>query len=395
MSRSKRDKPRGIPPEDEIIEEKMKGTFGPTTSSRSPPPKALYAHSAQRNHVNQMVLEAKSIASNISMLRDSPTRTTIHRPYYSSPLQHPVSYETSRDQHKKNSSVVSSDDTSKKLLNEHIKDIHFAYKVEITRYKKEIQELKEKNRNKITSKKSKIDLANEQFQQEQHVAKLRNQWMAAEEIARNDFRNKLMNEYREKERQLQNRMDKKINTLKNQWEQAAIAQSRIDFETSEIKRKNAVRNALQEERHKVRAYFRNSMNELMQELKDLYIVRKRQQASLQVLNEWKTSMLEKLKDLSKTFNQLSNDIRIIKRRHPQNLILLEKKYSAELESISDDLKSKIEEYSSSKKEKDQEYFLRKKIERRMKERNVHDTGIQPVGLANRTSPLSPTAFGCD
>ena len=95
------------------------------------------------------------------------------------------------------------------------------------------------------------------------------------------------------------------------------------FETNEIKRKNAVRIALQEERHKVRAYFRNSMNELMQELKDLYIVSKRQQASLQVLNEWKTGMLKKLKGLSKTFNQLSKDIRIIKRRHPQNLILLE------------------------------------------------------------------------
>ena len=80
---------------------------------------------------------------------------------------------------------------------------------------------------------------------------------------------------------------------------------------------------------------------------------------------------------------------------PQNLILLEKKYSAELESLSDDLQSKIEEYSSAKKEKDQEYFLRKKIERRMNERHGSDNGAQYVSLANRTSPLSPTAFGCD
>ena len=137
------------------------------------------------------------------------------------------------------------------------------------------------------------------------------------------------------------------------------------------------------------------MNELMQELKDLYIVSKRQQASLQVLNEWKTGMLEKLKGLSKTFNQLSNDIRIIKRRHPQNLILLEKKYSAELENLSDELQSKIEEYSSAKKEKDQEYFLRKKIERRMNERHGSNNSAQYVNFANRTSPLSPTAFGCD
>eukprot|EP00944_MAST-04C_sp_MAST-4C-sp1_P004311 g4311.t1 len=363
-------------------------------SSRSPPPKALYALSAQRNHVNQMVQEAKSIASNISMLRDTPTRTTIHRPSYSLPMQHHTNSEIRRDQLDNDSITVSSDDKSK-LLNEHIKDVHFAYKVEIARYKKEIRELKEKDNNNASKKKSKIDLANEQFQHEQHVAKLRNQWMAAEEIARNDFRNKLMNEYREKERQLQNRMDKKFSMLKKQWEQAAVEQSRIDFETNEIKRKNAVRIALQEERHKVRAYFRNSMNELMQELKDLYIVSKRQQASLQVLNEWKTGMLEKLKGLSKTFNQLSNDIRIIKRRHPQNLILLEKKYSAELESLSDELQSKIEEYSSAKKEKDQEYFLRKKIERRMNERHGSNNSAQYVNFANRTSPLSPTAFGCD
>ena len=72
-----------------------------------------------------------------------------------------------------------------------------------------------------------------------------------------------------------------------------------------------------------------------------------------------------------------------------------KKYSAELESLSDDLQSKIEEYSSVKKEKDQEYFLRKKIERRMNERHGSDNGEQYVTLANRTSPLSPTAFGCD
>ena len=394
MSRSKRNKPRGIPLEDDENEEKMKGTFGPTVSSRSPPPKTLYALSAQRNHVNQMVQEAKSIASNISMLRDTPTRTTIHRPSYSLPMQHHTNSEIRRDQLDNDSITVSSDDKSK-LLNEHIKDVHFAYKVEIARYKKEIRELKEKDNNNASKKKSKIDLANEQFQHEQHVAKLRNQWMAAEEIARNDFRNKLMNEYREKERQLQNRMDEKFKMLKKQWEQASVEQNRINFETSEIKRKNAVRNALREERHKVRAYFRNSMNELMQELKDLYIVSKRQQASLQVLNEWKTGMLEKLKGLSKTFNQLSNDIRIIKRRHPQNLILLEKKYSAELENLSDELQSKIEEYSSAKKEKDQEYFLRKKIERRMNERHGSNNSAQYVNFANRTSPLSPTAFGCD
>ena len=394
MSRSKRNKPRGIPFEDDTSEEKMKGTFGPTMSSRSPPPKALYALSAQRNHVNQMVQEAKTIASNISMLRDSPTRATLHRTSYSLPMQYHINSDIQQDQLNKDSSTVSSDDTSK-LLNEHIKDIHFAYKVEIARYKKEIKELKDREKSKTFKKKSKIDIANEQFQQEQHVAKLRNQWMAAEEIARNDFRNKLMNEYREKERQLQNRMDKKFSMLKKQWEQAAVEQSRIDFETNEIKRKNAVRIALQEERHKVRAYFRNSMNELMQELKDLYIVSKRQQASLQVLNEWKTGMLKKLKGLSKTFNQLSKDIRIIKRRHPQNLILLEKKYSAELESLSDDLQSKIEEYSSVKKEKDQEYFLRKKIERRMNERHGSNNSAQYVNFANRTSPLSPTAFGCD
>ena len=194
MSRSKRNKPRGIPLEIDTSEEKMKGTFGPTVSSKSPPPKALYALSAQRNHVNQMVQEAKSIASNISMLRDTPTRTTIHRPSYSLPMQHHTNSEIRRDQLDNDSITVSSDDKSK-LLNEHIKDVHFAYKVEIARYKKEIRELKEKD--KSFKKKSNIDIANEQFQQEQHVAKLRNQWMAAENCTQR-FRNKLMNEYRKR-----------------------------------------------------------------------------------------------------------------------------------------------------------------------------------------------------
>ena len=114
-------------------------------------------------------------------VEDTPTRTTIHRPSYSLPMQHHTNSEIRRDQLDNDSITVSSDDKSK-LLNEHIKDVHFAYKVEIARYKKEIRELKEKDNNNASKKKSKIDLANEQFQHEQHVAKLRNQWMAAEEI---------------------------------------------------------------------------------------------------------------------------------------------------------------------------------------------------------------------
>ena len=58
---------------------------------------------------------------------------------------------------------------------------------------------------------------------------------------------------------------------------------------------------------------------------------------------------------------VGNDIGILKRRHPQNLQLLEKKYSAELNDLSNDLQSKIEEYSSVKKEKDHDHAVHGKI----------------------------------
>ena len=69
------------------------------------------------------------------------------------------------------------------------------------------------------------------------------------------------------------------------------------------------------------------MSELREELKNLYVVNKKQQVSLNILNEWKLDMLKKLNIFSKTFSQLRSDIIVLKRRHPQNLILLEEKYS--------------------------------------------------------------------
>ena len=89
------------------------------------------------------------------MLRDSPTRTTIHRPSYSLPMQHHINSDIQQDQNNKDSSTVSSDDTFK-LLNEHIKDIHFAYKVEIARYKKEIKELKDREKAKHLKRRVKL-----------------------------------------------------------------------------------------------------------------------------------------------------------------------------------------------------------------------------------------------
>ena len=65
-----------------------------------------------------------------------------------------------------------------------------------------------------------------------------------------------MNEYRDKEILLQDRMDRHLTLLKNQFEQTALEQSKIDLKTSEIKQNNAVRNVLQNERYKIRKYFR-------------------------------------------------------------------------------------------------------------------------------------------
>ena len=407
-SSSKRGKPRTIVIEDdsELNEISMTGNFGPTLSSKSSPPKALYAISRQRNHVNRMVEEAKNIASNITKLKDSVPSPRANQPYYSSPITH---YKEKYNQQQPpipspsypQQTIISPPDgrdntQSIQLLQDHIKDIHLTYKIEITRHKEEIKQLKQNLENRNNGKQSKIDLANEKFQQEQHIAQLRNQWIAAEEIARNDFRNKLMNEYRDKEILLQDRMDRHLTLLKTQFEQTALEQSKIDLKTSEIKQNNAVRNVLQNERYKIRKYFRNLMNELTEELKDLWIVNKKQQASLQVLNEWKIDMLKKLKVFAKTFDQLRNDIGILKRRHPQNLQLLEKKYSVELNDLSNDLQNKIEEYSSVKKEKDHEYFLKKRFERRLREAKFHENASSiEKPMVGRKSPLSPTAFGCD
>ena len=59
----KRNKPRTLKSDDEYADEmtvpNMAGSFGPTLSSKSSPPKALFAVAAQRNHVHQMVQEAK------------------------------------------------------------------------------------------------------------------------------------------------------------------------------------------------------------------------------------------------------------------------------------------------------------------------------------------------
>eukprot|EP00943_MAST-04B_sp_MAST-4B-sp1_P005239 g5239.t1 len=357
--------------------------------------------SAQRKHVNQMVQEARNIASNISMLKD-----TVPTIYYSSPRATHKQHESYRQslppspsshyQQQMSTTPQKTLETetntrSIQLLQDHIKDIHLTYKIEITRHKEEIRQLKTKLENMNNREKSRVDIANDHFQQEQHIAQLRNQWVAAEEIARSDFRNKLINEYREKEKLLQDRMARNLTKLKNQFEQTALEQTKIDLKTSEIKQHNAVRNVLQNERYKIRKYFRNLMNELTEELKDLYIVNKKQQASLTILNEWQLDMLEKLNIFSKTFNQLKTDIDVLKRRHPQNLILLEKKYSKELNNLSKDLQSKIEEYSSVRKEKDHEYFLKKRHEKRLREGKFNEK----LHKEGRRSPLSPTAFGCD
>jgi hypothetical protein len=357
--------------------------------------------SAQREHVNQMVQEARNIASNISMLKD-----TVPTIYYSSPKathkRHDSYHQSLPPCPSSNYPQQTSTTPTKKLetetntksiqlLQDHIKDIHLTYKIEITRHKEEIKQLKTKLDNINDREKSRVDIENDRFQQEHHIAQLRNQWVAAEEIARSDFRNKLINEYREKEKLLQNRMAGNLTVLKTQFEQAALEQAKIDFKTSEIKQHNAVRNALQNERYKIRKYFRNLMNELTEELKDLYVVNKKQQASLTIINEWKLDMLEKLNAFSKTFNQLRTDIDVLKRRHPQNLMLLEKKYSKELNNLSKDLQSKIEEYGSVRKEKDHEYFLKKRHEKRLREGKINEN----LHKEGRRSPLSPTAFGCD
>ena len=210
---------------------------------------------------------------------------------------------------------------------------------------------------------NKMYMARQEFNEKRYASGLKIKWEAAEATHRQAFKESMLLELQEKEKQIVKLYENKLNHGVRVAKASMAQQHEQELQARKKRENNVVANALRNQKQQLTKAYNEILGTVRSETQTIIAFSKQQQCSLTILSEWKNDTMKKMKEVSNVFLALQRTVAILKQQHPANVQILESRYESQLNDLSDELAKKTQQYTEVRQEVDESYYFRKKLER--------------------------------